>query len=121
MSTTGPLLDEGAWLEPAVLRAAVAAVGTPFSIGVPDRDALQELATHLSDVGESHAGVQFATIGWILPMLHDPDVHEVRFSTIAAHTEVDPGARLGIDDATRTAQAGQARWLAQEAAMDQQS
>ena len=28
-----------------------------------------------------------ATIGWILPDLQDPDGHQVRFSTIARHTD----------------------------------
>jgi hypothetical protein len=31
--------------------------------------------------------VHFASIGWILPLLHDPDGHEVRFYTIEHHTD----------------------------------
>jgi hypothetical protein len=49
---------------------------------VPDRGSIQALAAHLSALGEEHAGVHFASIGWILPMLHDPDGHEVRFYTM---------------------------------------
>jgi hypothetical protein len=37
-------------------------------------------------LGQQHAGVHFATVGWILPMLHDPDGHEVRFYTVEHHT-----------------------------------
>jgi hypothetical protein len=49
-------------------------------------------------LGEQHAGVHWASIGWILPELHDPDGHEVRFYTIQHHTELDPGAVMVIDD-----------------------
>jgi len=59
-----------------------------FSIGVPDRAAMETLAAHLDDLGETHAGVHFATIGWILPGLHDPDGHEIRFYTNESHTEL---------------------------------
>lgn len=58
-----------------------------FSIGVPDQPTIQALADRLSGLGESHAGVHFATVGWILPDLHDPDGHEVRFYTTMHHTE----------------------------------
>lgn len=34
--------------------------------------------------------MHWATIGWILPDLHDPDGHEVRFYTIQHHTELEP-------------------------------
>lgn len=60
-------------------RAAAAAGFDYFAIGVPDESALRALAGHLTALGETHAGVHEATIGWILPMLHDPDGHEVRF------------------------------------------
>lgn len=62
-------------------RAAAAAGFDYFSIGVPDKQAIEELATHLTALGDTHAGVHRATIGWILPHLHDPDGHEVRFYT----------------------------------------
>lgn len=60
-------------------RAAAAAGFDYFSIGVPDEGTIRDLADHLSALGEEHAGVHHATIGWILPLLHDPDGHEVRF------------------------------------------
>ena len=44
-------------------------------------------------------GVHFATIGWILPLLHDPDGHEVRFYSVESHTTLDPDAPLTVDDA----------------------
>jgi catechol 2,3-dioxygenase-like lactoylglutathione lyase family enzyme len=79
-------------------RARAAAGFDYFSIGVPDREALDALAARLTGLGEEHAGVHWASIGWILPLLHDPDGHEVRFYTIAHHTEPDPSGAV-----TRTA------------------
>lgn len=87
-----------------------------FSIGVPDRDQIEALAARLSSLGESHAGVHFATLGWILPMLHDPDGHEVRFYSKESHTEIDPNAPFVIDDAAATAPAKEVRWLDDQAA-----
>jgi hypothetical protein len=60
-------------------RARAAAGFDYFAIGVPDKSGLQALADHLTTLGDAHAGVHFATIGWILPGTHDPDGHEVRF------------------------------------------
>ena len=60
-----------------------------FSIGVPDEATLNALADRLTELGESHAGTHFATIGWILPGVTDPDGHEVRFYTTAHHHEPD--------------------------------
>jgi catechol 2,3-dioxygenase-like lactoylglutathione lyase family enzyme len=37
--------------------------------------------------GEEHAGVHQASAGWILPLLHDPDGHEVPFYTQEHHTD----------------------------------
>lgn len=68
-------------------RAEAAAGFDYFSIGVPDRSALGSLAEHLTALGEAHAGVQVATLGWILPALSDPDGHEVRFYTMEQHTD----------------------------------
>ncbi|WP_454839446.1 VOC family protein [Rhodococcus sp. SJ-2] len=68
-------------------KAAAAAGFDYFSIGVPDREALEALAEHLDQLGDQHGGVHFASIGWILPLLHDPDGHEVRFYTVESHTE----------------------------------
>lgn len=68
-------------------RARSAAGFDYFSIGVPDKQAIEDLAARLTALGEQHGGVHFASIGWILPMLHDPDGHEVRFYTVQHHTE----------------------------------
>jgi hypothetical protein len=70
------------------------------------------LAAHLTRLGEQHAGVHFATVGWILPLLHDPDGHEVRFYSIDSHTDVDPDAPLVIDVAVATARRRERVWLA---------
>jgi catechol 2,3-dioxygenase-like lactoylglutathione lyase family enzyme len=93
-------------------RARAAAGFDYFSIGVPDRAGLDQLAAHLTALGEEHAGVHFATIGWILPLLHDPDGHEVRFYSVESHTTLDPDAVLTVDDAIATARVREAEWLA---------
>ena len=64
---------------------------------------------HLTTLGDAHAGVHFATIGWILPGVHDPDGHDVRFYTTDRHTELPKGAPLVIDDAVATAAARASR------------
>jgi catechol 2,3-dioxygenase-like lactoylglutathione lyase family enzyme len=107
----GPRL--GLVLDPE--RAVAAAGFDYFSIGVPDREAMDALANHLASLGEPHAGVHFATIGWILPLLHDPDGHEVRFYSMDTHTEVDPANPLVIDDAVATARMREAQWAADNA------
>lgn len=84
-------------------RAAAAAGFDYFAIGVRDEAALRALADRLTRLGESHAGVHHATLGWILPMLHDPDGHEVRFYTVAHHTEPDPERVVVVEDAAGTA------------------
>jgi hypothetical protein len=71
---------------------------------VPDKDAIDRLAARLTGHGEQHAGVHWASIGWILPELHDPDGHEVWFYTIQHHTELDPGAVMVIDDPRENAE-----------------
>jgi catechol 2,3-dioxygenase-like lactoylglutathione lyase family enzyme len=58
-----------------------------FSFGVPTRADIEALAERLTEAGVEHAGVHWATIGWILPGAHDPDGHEVRFYTTESHTE----------------------------------
>jgi catechol 2,3-dioxygenase-like lactoylglutathione lyase family enzyme len=70
-----------------------------FSIGVPSKADLEDLAGRLAALGEAHAGVHFATIGWILPGTHDPDGHEVRFYAHDHHTEIPADkAPLVVDD-----------------------
>jgi len=90
----GPQL--GLRLDPE--RARAAAGFDYFAIGVPDREAIDQLAARLTMLGEQHAGVHWATIGWILPHLHDPDGHEVRFYTITHHTDLAPGTVTTITD-----------------------
>ncbi|WP_280354230.1 VOC family protein [Nocardia otitidiscaviarum] len=104
--TGGPLF--GLRYDPE--KAAAAAGFDYFAIAVPDRMALETLAAHLDALGDSHAGVHFASIGWILPELHDPDGHEIRFYTVAAHTEL-ADEPLVVSDARETA-AGRDRELA---------
>ncbi|APB00227.1 VOC family protein [Nocardia seriolae] len=96
----GPML--GLRLSPE--RAAAAAGFDYFSIGVPDRPAIEALARHLESLGESHAGVHQASLGWILPELHDPDGHEIRFYTVESHTELGED-KLTIDNPRETAEA----------------
>ena len=35
----------------------------------------------MDDLGEKHAGIHEASIGWILPHLYDPDGYDLRFYT----------------------------------------
>jgi catechol 2,3-dioxygenase-like lactoylglutathione lyase family enzyme len=85
-------------------RARAAAGFDYFAIGVPDKGAIDQLAARLTALGEQHAGVHWATIGWILPHLHDPDGHEVRFYTQQHHTEPDPNAVTTVNDPRETAE-----------------
>jgi catechol 2,3-dioxygenase-like lactoylglutathione lyase family enzyme len=75
-----------------------------FAIGVPSRTAIEDLARRLTTLGEQHAGVHRATAGWILPLLHDPDGHEVRFYTTEHHTEPGPGEVLRVADPRESAE-----------------
>ena len=85
-------------------RARAAAGFDYFSIGVPDQDAIERLADRLTALGEEHAGVHWASIGWILPLLHDPDGHEVRFYTHEHHTEPELGNVITIHDPRETSE-----------------
>jgi catechol 2,3-dioxygenase-like lactoylglutathione lyase family enzyme len=93
--------DFGLRLDPE--RAARAAGFDYFSIGVPTKVALEALAVRLTALGEAHAGVHFATIGWILPGAHDPDGHEVRFYTTQSHTDRTDPEIATVEDAIATA------------------
>jgi catechol 2,3-dioxygenase-like lactoylglutathione lyase family enzyme len=79
-------------------RARAAAGFDYFAIGVPDKEAMDRLADRLNALGERHAGVHWASIGWILPELHDPDGHEVRFYTHQHHTDPVPGEVTTMHD-----------------------
>ena len=85
-------------------RARAAAGFDYFAIGAPDKAAIEDLAGRLTALGEEHAGVHWASIGWILPWLHDPDGHEVRFYTQEHHTEPVPGQVTTIHDPRETAE-----------------
>ena len=85
-------------------RARAAAGFDYFAIGVPSKEAIDQLAARLTALGEQHAGVHWANIGWILPELHDPDGHEVRFYTLQHHTDPTPGAVTTIHDPRETAE-----------------
>jgi catechol 2,3-dioxygenase-like lactoylglutathione lyase family enzyme len=85
-------------------RAAAAAGFDYFAIAVHDREAIEDLARRLTELGEAHAGVHRATIGWILPRLHDPDGHEVRFYTLTHHTDVRDGEVHTVHDPRESAE-----------------
>jgi catechol 2,3-dioxygenase-like lactoylglutathione lyase family enzyme len=98
--------DLGLRLDPE--RAEAAAGFDYFSIGVPSKQAIDDLAERLTALGEAHAGVHFATIGWILPGLHDPDGHEVRFYTTEHHRDLPGDGVVRIEDPRETAEAAEA-------------
>ena len=90
-------------LDPA--RAEAAAGFDYFAIGVPSKEAMEDLAARLTSLGEQHAGVHYATIGWILPLLHDPDGHEVRFYTTVHHSEPPSEGVMRVEDPRERAEA----------------
>ncbi|GAB4001922.1 VOC family protein [Nocardioides ultimimeridianus] len=92
--------------------AARAAGFDYFSIAVPDKESIDALAARLADLGEQNAGVQFATLGWILPMTHDPDGHEVRFYTTSQHTELPADGPLVAEDPAGTSKERERAYLA---------
>jgi catechol 2,3-dioxygenase-like lactoylglutathione lyase family enzyme len=63
-------------------RARAAAGFDYFAIGVPGLEAIEALAARLSQRDDRHAGVHRTPVGWVLPGVHDPDGHEVRFYTV---------------------------------------
>ncbi len=85
-------------------RARAAAGFDYFAIGVPDKAAMEALARKLDGLGQPHAGVHRASLGWILPEVLDPDGHALRFYTIAHHTDVAPGEIATIHDPRETAE-----------------
>jgi len=85
-------------------RAAAAAGFDYFAIGVPNRTAIEALAARLTALGEKHAGVHQASAGWILPLVRDPDGHEVRFYTHEHHTEHGTDGVTTLHDPRETAE-----------------
>ena len=70
-------------------RARAAAGFDYFAIGVPGHHALDALAERFTALGDAHAGVQRTPVGWVLPGIHDPDGHEVRFYTVPLELPLD--------------------------------
>jgi catechol 2,3-dioxygenase-like lactoylglutathione lyase family enzyme len=95
--------DLGLRLDPG--RARVAAGFDYFSIGVPDKPAMDRLAARLDELGQAHAGVHQASLGWILPEVPDPDGHALRFYTIQHHTDPAADEVTTIHDPRETAEA----------------
>lgn len=92
---------------------AIAAAGFDyFSFAVPDKAAMEALAERLTSLGDEHGGVHYATIGWILPMVHDPDGHEVRFYTVQQHTDFPEGPPMRIEDPRESAERMEAEMAA---------
>ena len=58
----------------------------------------------LVELGQAHAGVHRASLGWILPEVPDPDGHAMRFYTMEHHTDVAPGEVATIHDPKETAE-----------------
>lgn len=96
----------------APIRARAAAGFDYFAIGVPGKAALDELAARLTTLGEDHDGVHLASIGWVLPHLHDPDGHEVRFYTIEQHSVPRAPGVTTIDDPRETSERRERDWHA---------
>ncbi|SFT91277.1 VOC family protein [Arthrobacter sp. ov118] len=74
-----------------------------FSIGVPTKAAMEALSARLTQLGDAHAGVQVASLGWILSGLLDPDGHEIRFYTTESHKKAPEGQVYLVENSRRTA------------------
>ena len=85
-------------------RARAAAGFDYFAIGVADKAAMDLLARRMDKLGQAHAGVHRASLGWILPEVLDPDGHTLRFYTMEHHTDVTPGEVTTIHDPRETAE-----------------
>ncbi|MFD8863748.1 VOC family protein [Streptomyces sp. NPDC059590] len=85
-------------------RAEAAAGFDYFAIAVPDGAAIEALAARLEALGEPHGGVWRGLRGWVLPSLHDPDGHEVRFYTMEEHTSHEPGEVMRMVDPLESAE-----------------
>lgn len=81
-------------------RAAAAAGFDYFAIGVPGKDAIDELAAHLTALGVPHGGVHRTQVGWILPGTVDPDGHDVRFYTVPLELPADADGPVGMRSGT---------------------
>jgi hypothetical protein len=70
----------------------------------PDLEAIEQLAARLTALGDSLPRVHWATIGRILPDLHDPGGHEVRSYTVQQHTGLPGGQVTTITNPRESAQ-----------------
>ena len=86
---TGPARPPGSTTSPSACRTR------PPSTGSPGR---------LDELGQAHAGVHRASMGWILPEVLDPDGHTLRFYTMEHHTDMTPGEVTTIHDPRETAE-----------------
>jgi len=100
-------------------RARAAAGFDYFAIGMTDKAALERLAARLDAIGQPHAGVHQASLGWILPEVLDPDGHPLRFYTLAHHTDPGPESVLTIHDPRESAERAEQLAAAAAAAADQ--
>jgi catechol 2,3-dioxygenase-like lactoylglutathione lyase family enzyme len=93
-------------------QAAKTAGWVYFEMGVPDKEALEQLAVRLDECGEHHGPVVKTPIGWLLPGLFDPDGHEVRFYfSSSGSTLTEPRPR-------RVHDAGPNAWIEELDALD---
>jgi hypothetical protein len=64
---------------------------------------MEALSARLTQLGDAHAGVQVASLGWILSGLLDPDGHEIRFYTTESHKKAPEGQVYVVENSRRTA------------------
>jgi hypothetical protein len=79
---------------------------------VPDKPALTALAERLNDLGEQHAGVHDASIGSILPALHDPGAKSAS-TPPNGHADLPHGQAIRIENPREAAAQRQQRAHAQ--------
>jgi catechol 2,3-dioxygenase-like lactoylglutathione lyase family enzyme len=78
------------WHDPDL--AAAASAFPWFSIGMPDKDSIRELAAELDRRGIRHGGVQPAFVGVKLPHVQGPDGHLIGFYVAGSGEPASPGA-----------------------------
>jgi catechol 2,3-dioxygenase-like lactoylglutathione lyase family enzyme len=77
-------------------RARAAAGFDYFAIGVPGQAAIEALGALFTERGDAHVGVQRTPVGWVLPGVHDPDGHEVRFYTVPLEVPSDDDIEMPL-------------------------
>ena len=58
----------------------------------------------MDELGQAHAGVHRASLGWILPEVLDPDGHTLRFYTMEHHTGMAPAEVTTFHDPRETSE-----------------